>query len=106
MFRQVTKFGRRAQGLTSSTTSSTMNIKPSMGSSISTRSSNVFSALTMARPLNTLELSGLQMQNKMYITKSVLEKQVEILKNDKIPKSLKPSDPYVYRHLGNTEENV
>ena len=43
------------------------------------------------------------MNNKMFITKKVLEKQVEILKNDKIPEDLKQSDKFVYRHLGNSE---
>lgn len=42
------------------------------------------------------------MNNKMFITKTVLEKQVAIMKDERIPKSLKASDEYVYRHMGNS----
>ena len=43
------------------------------------------------------------MNNKMFVSKQVMEQQVEILKNEKIPKELKPSDDYIYRHIGNSE---
>jgi glycine cleavage system pyridoxal-binding protein P len=32
-----------------------------------------------------------------------LDKQIEILENENIPASLKQSDPYIYRHIGNSE---
>jgi len=43
------------------------------------------------------------MNNKTFITKSVLEKQAEIMKDDEIPSQLKNSDDYVYRHMGNSD---
>ena len=46
------------------------------------------------------------MNNKMFITQSVLEKQVEIMKDQNIPKQLKASDEYVYRHMGNSKGNT
>ena len=46
------------------------------------------------------------MNNNMFITKQVLDKQVEIMKNDKIPSDLKQSDAYIYRHLGNSEHST
>ena len=52
---------------------------------------------------SSLELTGLQMHNKMFVTKSVLDKQVEIMKDENIPKQLKLSDEYVYRHMGNSD---
>ena len=47
--------------------------------------------------------SSLRSKNAMYITKQVLDDQVEILKNPDIPIELKSSDTYVYRHLGNSD---
>ena len=51
---------------------------------------------------SAMQLSGLQMNNKMFITQNVLEKQVAIMKDENIPKQLKASDEYVYRHMGNS----
>lgn len=48
-------------------------------------------------------MSELQMNNRMFITQKVLEKQVHIMKNEKIPENLKQSDQFVYRHIGNSE---
>lgn len=53
--------------------------------------------------VTSMDMSALQMNNKMFISRQVLEKQVDIMKNDKIPEDLKQSDPFVYRHLGNSE---
>jgi len=53
--------------------------------------------------VTALEMSGLQMNNKMFITRKVLEKQVDIMKNENIPEDLKQSDQFVYRHLGNSD---
>ena len=52
------------------------------------------------------EMSELQMNNRMFITKKVLDKQVEIMKNDKISDNLKQSDTFVYRHMGNSENST
>jgi glycine dehydrogenase len=52
---------------------------------------------------SAMQLSGLQMNNKMFITQNVLEKQVAIMKDENIPKQLKASDEYVYRHMGNSK---
>jgi hypothetical protein len=38
------------------------------------------------RASSAMELTGLQMHNKMFLTKSVLERQVAIMKDEKIPK--------------------
>ena len=46
------------------------------------------------------------MNNKMFITRRVLDKQVQIMKNQDIPIQLKSSDDYVYRHLGNSDQSV
>lgn len=51
-------------------------------------------------------MSELQMNNRMFITKKVLDKQVEIMKNDKISDNLKQSDTFVYRHMGNSENST
>ena len=42
------------------------------------------------------------MNNKMFVSRQVMDQQVQILKNEKIPKELKQSDDYVYRHIGNS----
>ena len=55
---------------------------------------------------SNLMMSELQMNNRMFITQKVLEKQVEIMKNDQIPESLKQSDQFVYRHIGNSEQST
>lgn len=47
-------------------------------------------------------MSSLQMNNKMFVTQTVLERQVQILKNIRIPEMLKNSDNYNYRHMGNS----
>jgi ADP-glucose pyrophosphorylase len=71
--------------------------------------------LRAARPLrmnqarcfvSAADLSSLQMKNDLYIKRAILDKQVEILNNDKIPSNLKNSDSYVYRHLGNSSHNI
>jgi len=51
-------------------------------------------------------MEGMRLNNKMYITKNILDKQVEIMKNEDIPKALKPTDMYAYRHLGNSEHST
>lgn len=53
-----------------------------------------------------MQMSSLQMNNKMFITQSILQKQVEIMKNAKIPEALKSSDNYVYRHMGNSTHST
>lgn len=50
----------------------------------------------------SLQMSSLQMNNKMFVTKTVLEKQVDIMRNPRIPEMLKNQDNYVYRHMGNS----
>lgn len=40
------------------------------------------------------------------MTKSILDKQVDIQKNEKIPKELKNSDDYTYRHMGNSDQST
>lgn len=52
------------------------------------------------------DMSELQMNNRMFITQKVLQKQVDIMKNDKIPENLKQSDQFVYRHIGNSENST
>ena len=49
-----------------------------------------------------LQMSSLQMNNKMFVSKSILQQQVDIMQNPKIPEALKSSDNYVYRHMGNS----
>jgi hypothetical protein len=51
---------------------------------------------------SSMEMTGLQMNNKMFISKSILDKQIQIMKSDDVPKQLKNSDEYVYRHMGNS----
>jgi len=46
------------------------------------------------------------MKNKMFISTQILDKQVEILENDKISPRLKTSDEYVWRHIGNSEDST
>ena len=46
------------------------------------------------------------MNNKMFISRAVLEKQVDIMKNEDIPKKLKLSDDFVYRHIGNSDHST
>ena len=48
----------------------------------------------------------MQMNNKMFISRAVLEKQVDIMKNEDIPKKLKLSDDFVYRHIGNSDHST
>jgi len=48
-------------------------------------------------------MSSLQLNNKLFVTKSILDKQVDIQKNPNIPKELKNSDDYTYRHMGNSD---
>lgn len=52
------------------------------------------------------DLSNLQMNNKMFLSKTVLEKQAAIMKNPKIPAALKQSDEYTYRHVGNSQNST
>lgn len=51
---------------------------------------------------SAMELSNVQMGSSMTIAKKVAEKTVDILRNENIPKVLKNSDEYVYRHMGNS----
>jgi len=46
------------------------------------------------------------MNNKMFISKQILEKQVTNMENQKISPRLKTSDEYVYRHIGNSDEST
>lgn len=55
------------------------------------------------RSQGSMEMTGLQMNNKMFISKAILDKQIEIMKSDEVPKQLKNSDEYVYRHMGNSD---
>lgn len=50
-----------------------------------------------------MEMSSLQLNDKLFVTKSILDKQVDIQKNENIPKELKSSDDYSYRHMGNSD---
>lgn len=56
--------------------------------------------------MSTKDMSELQMNNRMFITQKVLQKQVDIMKNEKIPENLKQSDQFVYRHIGNSENST
>jgi hypothetical protein len=59
------------------------------------------------RPLfSKMEIAGRLLNNKMIITKQLLDQQVDILKNEDIPRALKSSDYYVYRHMGNSENST
>ena len=46
---------------------------------------------------------SLKFFTKLFVTKSILDKQVDIQKNPDIPKELKNSDDYTYRHMGNSD---
>lgn len=52
------------------------------------------------------ELSSLQIKNDLFIKRAILSKQVEILNNEEIPSSLKNSDDYIYRHIGNSQKST
>jgi hypothetical protein len=52
---------------------------------------------------SAMEMTSLQLNNKLFVTKSILDKQVDIQKNPNIPKELKNSDDYTYRHMGNSD---
>lgn len=80
------------------TQNNSMFTKVAMQGTIGTSLSN--------RTFSAMEMSGLQMNNKMFITKKVLEQQVDIMKNDSIPSDLKQSDQFVYRHIGNSEHST
>ena len=77
-------------------------LKTRIGQALVRPTANIMSGNLQVRASSAMELSGLQMNNKMFITKSVLEKQVAIMKDENIPKTLKASDEYVYRHMGNS----
>jgi len=38
--------------------------------------------------------------------RAIMDKEGDILNNENIPDTLKPSDPYIYRHLGNSAVNT
>mmetsp|Transcript_24670 Transcript_24670/g.38366 ORF Transcript_24670/g.38366 Transcript_24670/m.38366 type:complete len:154 (+) Transcript_24670:46-507(+) len=59
-----------------------------------------------SRLISQVQLSGLQLNNSMFVTKTVLDQQVDIMKNPNLPVQLKQSDDYVYRHIGNSDKAV
>lgn len=67
---------------------------------------NRLSVMNSARGFAKMELSGVQMRNPMIVTKKTLDQQVAILENQDIPKALKNSDDYVYRHMGNSDNST
>ena len=84
---------------------------------VSTNAQRIISAQNMTTMLSgnlqvrhrgssSMDMSTLQMNNKMYVAKSILDKQVEIMKTDEVPKQLKMSDEYVYRHMGNSDKST
>lgn len=48
-------------------------------------------------------MSGLQINNKMFVSKQVLDQQVSIMNNSAVPRKLKLTDEYIYRHIGNSD---
>ena len=62
--------------------------------------------MSSVRNFAVMELSGVQLRDQMTVTKKVLDKQVAILENENIPKTLKNSDDYVYRHMGNSNHST
>jgi len=58
------------------------------------------------RSAGSMEMTALQMNNKMFVAKNVLDRKVEIMKSDMVPKQLKQSDQYVYRHMGNSDHST
>lgn len=67
---------------------------------------SLMNGMSVRHVQSSREMSELQMNNRMFITKKVLDKQVEIMKNDKISDNLKQSDKFVYRHMGNSENST
>lgn len=53
-----------------------------------------------------MDMTSIQMNNKMFVSKAILDKQIEIMKSDDIPTQLKLSDEYVYRHMGNSDKST
>jgi glycine dehydrogenase len=78
-------------------------IKSRVNQALARPNASVMTGNMPMRMSSAMQLSGLQLNNKMFITSSVLEKQVSIMKNENIPKQLKASDEYVYRHMGNSK---
>lgn len=70
------------------------------------QSANLMNGITMRHIHSSKEMTELQMNNKMFITKKVLDKQVDIMKNDSISDNLKPTDKFVYRHIGNSDRST
>ena len=68
--------------------------------------SSIMGGQPSQRNVGSMEMSGLQMNNKMFVAKKVLDRKVEIMKSDMVPKQLKQSDQYVYRHMGNSEHST
>ena len=62
-------------------------LKTRIGQALVRPTANIMSGNLQVRASSAMELSGLQMNNKMFITKSVLEKQVAIMKDENIPKT-------------------
>jgi len=55
---------------------------------------------------SAMDMSAIQMNNKMFVSKSILDKQIEIMKSSDVPTQLKLSDEYVYRHMGNSDKST
>lgn len=55
---------------------------------------------------SAMDMTALQMNNKMFVSKSILDKQIEIMKSSDVPTQLKLSDEYVYRHMGNSDKST
>lgn len=53
-----------------------------------------------------MDMSAIQMNNKMFVSKAILDKQIEIMKSSDVPTQLKLSDEYVYRHMGNSDKST
>jgi len=55
---------------------------------------------------SSMDMSAIQMNNKMFVSKAILDKQIEIMKSSDVPTQLKLSDEYVYRHMGNSDKST
>ena len=47
--------------------------------------SSILNGHSSIRSAGSMEMSGLQMNNKMFVAKQVLDRKVEIMKSDKVP---------------------
>ena len=51
--------------------------------------SSVLNGQSSMRSAGSMAMSGLQMNNKMFVAKQILDRKVEIMKSDLVPKQLK-----------------